>query len=71
MKKKTAKIITNFLNVDGIVGTPQNFGGAILKEQVAAFSTGKFRVQISNQLIDRVRYLIELLVHSNSVVHKS
>ena len=59
------------MNVDGIVGTPQSFGGAIFKEQVAAFSTEKFRVQISNQLIDRVRYLIELLVHSNSVVHKS
>ena len=59
------------MNVDGILDPPQNFGGAIFKEQVAAFNTGKFRVQISNQLIDRVSYLIELLVHINSVVHKS
>ena len=65
------KKFCSILNVDGILNPPQNFENAIFKKQVAAFDTGKFRVQISNQLIDRVSYSIELLVHSNSVVDKS
>ena len=64
------KKFCSILNVDGILNPLQNFGATIFEEQVAAFDTGKFRVQISNQLIDRVSYLIELLVHSNSVFHK-
>ena len=61
------KKFCSILNVDGILNPPQNFGNAIFKEQVAAFETGRFRVQISNQLIDMVRYSTELLVHSELI----